>query len=293
MSYRKGLIFLCVLATSWAYAQEWEWDEEFAYYDYGIDDRDQGLVSSDCCGCYCETQEPLFNKFAIGPVVYQVNRIRVGGSRQSGTIYGFRARYDRIKPFGIYWGAEAWFGKGTLDGKVRETFRIKSDFTDRQAEGRLGFTFQSSDCHHPAFTPYLGYGFFEEVSKYRPPTAISLRFSNEYDYLAVGFLSSIEINDWLQVGINFKGRLMWEGGHCRVSDDPDFPDENLLIGNRFNYRLEFPVLYQDCGECQRFGFGVVPFFEYRHYGGKENYPHDFFDTRLRIYGAIFELTYQL
>lgn len=296
--------FFLALLFSMASLSAEEWDVEGSgddiFYTFSDTEEeyygeyyDEDYLEEECNNCCCYVQEPLFHKFAIGPQVYTIARRRAGGSRQDGAAYGMRICYDRIKPFGIYWGAEWFYGTGTLNGKTNADNKLCSTLTDKQIEGRLGFTFQSSRCHQPSFTPFVGYGYFRETNKYRSPSPMTLNFVNQYPYIAAGFLSNIDINNWLQIGINLKGRILWNGAKCVVSGDPEFDKETMPIGSRFNYRVEFPVLYQSCGERHRFGCGLVPFFERRHYGGAESFPHDFFDTRLTIYGLIIEVTYQL
>lgn len=37
--------------------------------------------------------------------------------------------------------------------------------------------------------------------------------------------------------------------------------------------------------------GLVPFYEYRFYGHRANFPFDFLETKLKLYGATLKLHY--
>ena len=50
----------------------------------------------------------------IGPEIYYVSRLKEGGSRQGGTLYGVRLGYDHVQRYKFYWGIDALWAKGTL-----------------------------------------------------------------------------------------------------------------------------------------------------------------------------------
>ena len=232
------------------------------------------------------------HKFFLGPEIYYVKRRREGGTRQGGGIYGVRAGYERIQRNSFYWGGEVLYGAGTLDGKSANSNKIKSRFTDEEIEGRFGYTLQSRKKHLASFTPFAGYGYFRETNQFCHPTAVKLKFANRYSYIAAGFLFSLYLNPQLTFGVNFKARAMLQA-KCKVSNDPEFQDSTLAIQDRFNYRIELPFCYYLCKNLDHFEVDVVPFFELRHYGGRENFPFDFHDTKLRIYGISLFLAYRL
>jgi hypothetical protein len=246
--------------------------------------------TTECSPCY---QFPLGHKLSVGPEIYHLQRIREGGTKQDGWLYGVRASYDRIKRYKFYWGVEGHWAQGTLHGHNGAGDKLKSTFTDEQIEGRLGYTFQAKCLYQPAITPFAGYGYFRDTNKFKNPSPLTVKFVTTYRYAVYGFLSSIAPADSWNVGLNFKG---WSMIHARakVQDDPDEDDVTMLIGEKkLNYRIEVPVLYRYCCCNEHLEVGVVPFYEFRHYGRRENYPFDFADTKFKLWGVTFELTYRL
>lgn len=251
---------------------------------------------SECADCNCQKIIPQSyrypHKFYIGPEFYYVQRKRAAGTKQCGDIYGVRGGYDRIKRLSIYWGFEFLYGSGNLHGKSGLGRKIKSHFTDEEIEGRLGYTFQSKKSCRATLTPYLGYGYFRETNKFCHPTPVRLKFQNCFNYVTAGFLSSIYLYPQLTVGINFRANIMMHA-KCRVSHDPDFDNSTQYIKDKVNYRVELPFCYSFAKTCNHLEIDLVPFYEHRHYGGRENYPFDFHDTKLRIYGVSLFLGYRI
>lgn len=235
---------------------------------------------------------PLPNKLSIGPEIYHLQRIREGGTKQSGWLYGVKASYDRIKRYRLYWGIEALYAKGTLNGHNALDDKLKSSYTDEHVEGRFGYTFQSKCAYQPSLTPFVGYGYYKDINDFKDPSPLTLKFTTTYRYVAYGFLSSIAPTDNINVGLNFKG---WSMIHARtkVQDDPDEDDISMLMGERFNYRIELPILYRYCACNEHLEVGLVPFYEFRHYGSRENYPFDYFDTKFKLWGFNLQLTYRI
>jgi hypothetical protein len=254
--------------------------------------QDIGYESSCEQSLCCGSLFPPPNKFSIGPEIYYLRRTREGGTKQTGGMYGVRAIYDRIKRFRLYWGADVLYASGCLNGKSSIGNRLRSTFTDFEVEGRFGYTFQSKGDYQPSFTPFVGYGYFCETNKFRHPSPIKVKFDTYYRFYVVGFLSSLAINPSFTIGVNFKARFMVDA-KCKIKNDPDFKNVTQLIDDKVNYRLEVPLSYYFCPENKKFGLDLIPFFEYRHYGRRENYPFDFLDTKIRIYGGSFLLTYHI
>lgn len=235
---------------------------------------------------------PLPHKFSIGPEFYHLQRTREGGTKQDGWMYGVRGSYDRIKRYKLYWGIEGHWAQGTLKGHNGLDDTIKSTFTDAQIEGRLGYTLQAKCTYKPSLTPFVGYGFFRDTNKFKDPSPLLVKFVTTYRYVAYGFLSSIEPRDNFNIGLNFKG---WSMIHARtkVEDDPEEENNSMLMGERFNYRIELPIQYRYCACNEHLELGLVPFYEFRHYGRRENFPFDYADTKFRLWGVTIELTYRL
>jgi hypothetical protein len=229
-------------------------------------------------------------QFSLGPEIYHVKRVREGGTRQTGTLTGLRANFDRIQRYKIYWGSEALYARGMLNGRSGSGAKLRSTFIDASLEGRVGYTFQHKSALRPSFTPFIGYGYYREINKYHPPSPIHVKFRTEFHYIPCGFLSSLTICPQWELGLNFKAMAMWEAC-CKVMDDPEFDDRTMLVEDKVNYRVELPVKYRLPYLKGHFEIGLVPFYETRHYGGRVNYPFDFLDTKLTLYGCNLQLIY--
>lgn len=235
---------------------------------------------------------PWPHKFSIGPEMYRVIRTREGGTRQMGWVYGARFSYERIKRSSCYWAINALYGEGELNGLTSTRLTLKSNFIDKQIEGRFGYNFQCNTLYQPSFIPYLGGGYFSESNNYRHPSPVTVNFEIEYPYLALGFVSSFMIRPCLSLSLNFEGRAAYDT-KCKVTNDPEYDNCNMNVGDRFNYRVEVPIIYRIPFLYETFEVGFQPFYEYRHYGGRMNYPFDFLDTRVNIYGLNLQFNIRL
>lgn len=233
----------------------------------------------------------------IGPEIYYMKREKEGGSTQGGTLYGVRVGYDRIHRYKFYWGIDGLWAKGTLTGqKKKETpegeikEHLKSVFTDINVEARLGYTFGCKAWRCASFTPYGGLGYFWERNYYEHPSPLEVHFKNHFIYICGGFLSQIFLTpDW-SAGLNFKLRYLLEAEQ-KVEHDPEFGTLTQHYEEKFQYRVELPVTYFYCWSTHPLAVGLVPFFEYRQYGHRANFPFDFLEVKLKLYGATLKFQY--
>lgn len=239
-----------------------------------------------CATCYYKTYG---NSINIGPEFYYVKRAREGGSEQTGMLYGIRVGYDHVKRYKFYWGLDALWATGNLNGKF-EDHHLESRFTDTNVEGRLGYTFQSKHFRCASFTPFIGIGYFWELNHYHGKSDIHVHFRNEFYYLPVGFLSQVFITPTLSMGLNFKVRFPIEGKQ-KVTNDPEFDDMTQQYEQHPQYRVDLPITYFYCWNDYRLATCVMPFYEYRHYGHRANFPFDFLDTKFNIYGISLQMLY--
>lgn len=226
----------------------------------------------------------------IGPEIYYVKRLKEGGSKQEGTLYGVRIGYDRVKRYKLYWGIDGLWAKGTLEGnRKREnvTDHFKSRFTDINVEARVGYTFQNKGrCF--SFTPYSGLGYFWEKNCYQHPSPLQVHFKNTFSYIPIGFLSEIFITPNWSAGFNFKVRYLIEAEQ-KVEHDPEFGTLTQHYEEKLQYRAELPVTYY--WVCKPLAISLVPFFEYRPYGHRANFPFDFLELKMKFYGATLKFQY--
>jgi hypothetical protein len=225
----------------------------------------------------------------IGPEFYYIQRSRKGGTRQSGGLYAGKIGYDYIKRYRFYVGAEALYGQGTLEGHSGAGNKLKSFFTDMYAEGRVGYTLQQKEGYRFSLTPFIGGGYAEEKNNFIKPSPLTVHFRTYFTYAVGGFLSQMSWNRCFDIGVNFKVKYMIDA-RSKVSHDPEVENVKMLVKNEMHYRIELPLTYH-YGEC--FWLSLVPFYEYRHYGNQPNYPFDFLETRLKLYGATLKLMYCL
>jgi hypothetical protein len=225
----------------------------------------------------------------VGPEVYYIRRSKEGGSRQSGTLYGVRIGYDHIYRYKLYGGIDFLWAKGTLEGKAQEN-RLKSTFTDINTEVRVGYTFQSKYWHCASFTPYVGLGYFWEDNFYQHPSPLPVHFKNRFSYIPFGFLSQVFITPNWSIGTNFKVRYLFDAT-LFVSHDPEHENTTQHYEERLQYRVELPVTYFHCWKKHPLAVSLVPFYEYRPYGHRANFPFDFLETKLNLYGATLKFLY--
>lgn len=224
-----------------------------------------------------------------GPEIYYIHRTKEGGAKQTGTLYGVRLGYDHIRRYKFYWGIDALWAKGILEGKT-ESDHLKSRFTDINVEARIGYTFQSKYWRCLSCTPYIGGGYFLENNNYEHPSPLTVHFKNRFSYVPVGFLSQIFITPHWSIGVNFKVRYLLEGKQ-HVTHDPEHKKLTQNYEEKLQYRGELPVTYFRCWKKHSLAVSLVPFYEYRSYGHRANFPFDFLETNLKLYGAMLKFLY--
>ncbi len=241
----------------------------------------------------CDEFRPIPQGYipAIGAEWSHVSRTRDGGTKQHGNYFGGRASFDRIARYKLYYGVQAAYGFSTLEGHQGSGAKIRSKFTTGQIEGSVGYTFQSKCFLNPWITPILGYGYLYEKNAFKDPSPLHLTFTTRYQYVPFGILSGITVAENFGVGLNV--RLRWPyDPKCKVTGDEENEDSTQLIEEKLGYRIEIPLLYATPVCCRSLLVGLTPFYELRHYGGKENHPFDFFETKMRLYGVNLQILYQ-
>lgn len=224
-----------------------------------------------------------------GPEIYYIRRAKEGGAQQSGTLYGVRIGYDHIHRDQFYWGIDALWAKGILEGE-NQGKDLKSEFTDINVEARIGYTLQSKCWRCASFTPYIGGGYFWENNDYQRPSPLPVHFKNRFSYIPIGFLSRIFITPNWSIGANFKVRYLLEAEQY-VTHDPEHENLKQNYEEKLQYRAEIPLVYFFCWGKHSLAVSLVPFYEYRSYGHRVNFPFDFLETKLKLYGATLKMLY--
>ncbi|MFI0434537.1 MAG: hypothetical protein ACH350_02260 [Parachlamydiaceae bacterium] len=241
------------------------------------------------CLCGVPWVKPCAIQTYAGPEIYSVERAKEGGARQSGTLYGVRLGFDHIRRYKLYWGLDALWAKGALKGSSKD-HRIKSTLTDTNIEARFGYTFQSKSWRCASFTPFVGLGYFWENNCFEHPSPLPIHFKNHFSYLPFGFLSQFSLSKNVSVGVNVKIRFLIES-KVEASHDPEHEDCTQYYDESLQYRFELPLSYFTCYKKKSLACCFVPFYEYRPYGYRSNYPFDFLETKFNIYGATFKFEY--
>lgn len=231
------------------------------------------------------------HQFVIGPEWYYVDRVKCGGTKQNGNLFGVRLGYDRLKRFGFYWGIDGLIAHGRLKGHAGSGHKLHSRLTDSSVEGRLGFTFQQKTGWQCALTPYAGVGYFNETNKFKHPSPVTAHFKTYFPYAAVGFLSWMHPCDRVELGLNFKAKIPFEP-KCRVTNDPEHKRVTQRIDERMHYRVELPLTYRLSCDGHT-GVSLIPFYEYRKYDHYPNFPFNFIKTIYNNYGLTLEFVYRI
>jgi hypothetical protein len=230
------------------------------------------------------------HRFAIAPEVYWVKRERDKGSHQTGWLGGVRVEYDRIFPCALYWGGYLDWARGPLSGKNGRGDRIKSTLTDYEIEGRVGFTFHEHWIGCFTLTPFAGWGYYRAKSDFKHPTPILVTIKDTYEYAAGGVLFRSYLTNLWMWGIDFIAKYMMDG-KSRLEDREERTSETMSVAEEWQYEVNLPILYRQCCKQREVQWGIVPFWRLKQFGGRENYPHDFFKTTylnwgLRLEGAF-------
>jgi len=236
-----------------------------------------------------EWEKTYSDAIYAGPEIYYVKRTKEGGAKQTGTLFGARIGYDHIKRYKLYWGAEALWAQGILNGK-NDIIHLKSQLTDINVEARIGYTFQSKCWRCASFTPFIGAGYFWEKNYYKHPSPLAVHFDNEFSYIPVGFLSQIFLTPTFSLGLNAKIRFLLDGSQ-KVSHDPEHDNMTLHYDERLQYRIELPMTYFINWKCTTLAICLEPFYEFREYGHRANFPFDFFETKFQLIGATLKCFY--
>ena len=224
----------------------------------------------------------------IAPEAYHTRRERQGGADQEGWLGGIRACLERDEVNALYWGLEGGWAEGRLKGIDSQGQDLNINMTDLGIEARLGITLAARLRLNMSITPFVGIGYYQGVMRFVPPSRLTIRLCDYYKFATVGIMTKVWCDERLSVGLNIKVRQMYNGKE-RSSRDPDYPDETVLMKDELSWCFEMPISSQYCYEGWPINLGVTPFYEERHYGGREGYPMDFVDTKYFIYGVRFIL----
>jgi hypothetical protein len=239
---------------------------------------------------YCFSLWPVKgpHRLFIGPEVYFTKRDKEGGSKQDGWMYGGEVRYERRPYGGFYWCLEGYLATGEINGKTASDRKLKSDLTDREIEGLLGYSFCLKSLKRLTIIPFGGYGYFDCKNDFKKPSPITCKYCDHFQYAVAGLEASFFPKTCLECGVKLKIEFMMEG-KSEVRNDPEFDQVTLLIENENQWVIELPFRYYSCWKNKKIAAIFSPFYRCRHFGGRMNWPFDYIDTKFHNYGASFLL----
>ena len=225
---------------------------------------------------------------SLGPEIYFFERERTGGTKQSGCMDGVRLEVERIKGSSFYLGGDFFYSEGVIKGHNSRNLSLRSRIHDWTVEGRLGFTFMLPIKGYPYIVPFGGYGHFEEHNKFLFPSPLLYKTTDTFHYITTGLLSGVNFTPQFSLGINIKTRFMVNGS-SKITEDSDFENITLSMNDESQYRVEVPLSYVIADCCFSLDLILTPFYEYRHFGGKEGYPFNFIETKFNLLGMRFAI----
>lgn len=217
--------------------------------------------------------------FSVGIETSHMKRMRNGGAQQNGRMNGVHLSYEHLEQ--LYLGANYFNGRSKLKGHSGRQRAIASILTDEIYEGRIGYSF-ISDSH--LFALFTGYGYFYEVNDFNAPTPIQTKCIESYKYIPLGFLSGVYFSSLVSMGVNFKVMFM-QNAESKITNDPFREDISLTMNEEINIRVEVPMKYSPQTTHLNLNFSLIPFYEFRHYGGREGDPFNYIDTKFTLLGA--------
>lgn len=242
------------------------------------------------CSSSLKTSKKFFgpHRLFIGPEAYYSKRTKEGGSHQNGWLYGGHGTFERRKHGGFYYAVDGYYATGEMKGKTAAGRTLKSEITDQEIEGRLGYSLCLKRLKKMNLIPYGVYGKFHCTNDFKKPSPLPYTFHDRYEYAGGGLDISFFPKPCLECGLNFIAKYMLDG-KCKIKNDPENDAITLLIENKMQYEVDLVFRYYTCWKNKNIHAIFAPFFRYRHFGGRMNWPFDYIDTEFENYGARFLL----
>lgn len=244
------------------------------------------IILSTDINAFCFNLTKNSHSIFFGPEIYYIHRKKEGGSRQTGWLYGGNVIYERRISNGFYWALDSYITHGQITGKTRSKKRLKSNLTDTQIDGRLGYSICFQKCKNLILIPYCGYGYLHSKNDFKDPSPIPCEFHNHIQYGLVGVTNSLSLTQRLTAGLQCTAKYVFNGEN-KIKDDPQYDNITLTIGDEVQYEIEAPFRYTTCWRGREIIANFSPFYRLRHFGGNANYPFDFIDTKFHLYGGTF------
>ena len=243
-------------------------------------------------------QMPTINLFKgphslfIDQELYHMRRSK-SGSRQTGYLFGQGICYRNIRPRAIYWAGDIFFGRGTLRGSTRFGSPLKSKKQDLTVEGRVGYNFHWTLKYPFSFVLFGGGGNFSGKNNFVTSPGGAIHINNSYKYIVLGMHTRCYLTEVFSFGVDYKVQCMMDG-KSKITNDPTYGRVDLMIEGQTGHTLELPVhwhLSKNKNKNLNMDLALTPYYQFRHYGGRENFPFDFVDTKYYLHGIKLTLSF--
>ncbi len=189
------------------------------------------------------------NRLSIGPdIFYRDFHEKLPSPLKSdeyGPFYGLVAGYEYKRSRQLYAGLDVAysFANAVYDGSITnfsngswEVFpkRGRSRNQILNVEARLGYTFVAKDLFALQLSPYFGAGYARWARK------PDYKEIYTWEYLAVGLLTTYDVNRIFNLGLNLKVMRMV---NAMMKIDGSDLKASLSLGNRMQYGLELPMVF--------------------------------------------------
>jgi hypothetical protein len=221
---------------------------------------------------------------SVGPLAYYMKRQRDNYTQQGGELYGLSANWQRLKNNAIYLGGFFDVAEGNLYGYTGSGSPLKSLFTDMDAEAQIGYTFFCTGRICAQFSPFIGVGYLQQTNKFLPPSSNTFKFVDRVQYGSFGFYWTNYFTSRFSTGLKITLKPIYKA-KCFVSNDPSNDNVIQLIDEKMFVTVEIPITYSLFNHSCRYKFTITPFYDYRDFGGRFNYPYDFIRTTYNSVGA--------
>lgn len=221
--------------------------------------------------------------FLIGPEIYYAQREKGGGTKQTGWLYGGRALYERKIPCGFYWALDGYYAYGKLHGNGSSGSKLKSELTEKEIEGRLGYSLCFKSCKNFTITPFGCYGYYCNTNKFVDPSPLEITYHDSYQYGGGGISLALPFTRCFTAELIFNANYSFQAKSL-IKDD-EYDDIKLIVENKIQYQASLPLRYAACIRGWKMIIEFAPFYRSRHFGERPNYPFDFIKTKFQNYGA--------
>ncbi len=233
------------------------------------------------------------HEFSIGLESFYMDRELKTGTEMDGGFTGFRGSYDHIAPDSLYWGFEAAWLQGPLDGSRSNGAPQRADVWEADVEARIGYTINFETNCQLQLVPFVGYHYYRGHFRFIPP---SQPFPEAEDYVhaaSFGFFLRGEVHERVQLTLDFRTRYMFDGLNTLKGVSAMFPFIERPMGNDFHYVVQLPIDVKLCEDHEKGRLRIMPFYRYRNYDSWESSPANFNATCFHNYGLALQLWYPL